>query len=333
MIDTHSLSLITNEKEPLKSGDALYRKKISKFGCLFNHWGMCAGKDSSGVTWIIENQEGIGIRLVPLDDFLYNYPYKIKPFKGDNRQEAINRAFDMHGQSDVYKLIKFNCEHFVNYCQNGKAKSSQVRRMFASFAFVILFLISLPIAPIPQIYADTSNIENTEIEFLYNNVILEFSSLLINDLDTEDINFIRDNLENYRICDKDNLRMEFNEVTIIPDLVWTYEDLINFENEFRRIREIPDDTLYIFIMSVSGEYISTNSSNKDSVCGINYKENSISIFPDQLEEHNKGALVLHEIGHILNLDHCDNSNCLMFPYLSTNNNLQSNCLQKIYQRN
>lgn len=64
-------------------------------------------------------------------------PISVRRFKGNDlqRHAAIQRALAANGQR--YNLVGFNCEHYANYVQTGKASSAQVNN-FAGLASVVL---------------------------------------------------------------------------------------------------------------------------------------------------------------------------------------------------
>lgn len=120
----------------LKTGDRLVRSK----GILSKHHGIFAAYEN-GVAWIAENQSGKGVQYVQLSEFLLNDPdtlERIEKFNGTEHQRAsiVPRINNLLGTS--YDLINFNCEHFAEYVQNGKAKSRQVTNTFIGLGLVAL---------------------------------------------------------------------------------------------------------------------------------------------------------------------------------------------------
>lgn len=66
-------------------------------------------------------------------------PLKVRRFAGTvfQRQQAVQRAVAMRGKA--YNLLSYNCEHYANYVQTGKAISAQVSN-FTGFASIALLL-------------------------------------------------------------------------------------------------------------------------------------------------------------------------------------------------
>ena len=95
---------------------------------LIQHHAIYWGKDLNGVHWILENQDYVGIRFIALDNYLKGIfeIKRIERFQGNNyeRTVALKRGEKLLGRK--YDLFNFNCEHFANYLQHGKAFSTQV---------------------------------------------------------------------------------------------------------------------------------------------------------------------------------------------------------------
>ncbi len=82
-----------------------------------------------GHHWIIENKEGIGVRVVTATDFFKDVIEitrieKFKPSTAYSRRHL--KDFALSKIEDEYSLLNYNCESFANLIQYGKATSSQV---------------------------------------------------------------------------------------------------------------------------------------------------------------------------------------------------------------
>lgn len=66
-------------------------------------------------------------------------PIEVRHFAGNvfQRQQAVQRAVAMRGKS--YNLLSYNCEHYANYVQTGKASGTQVSN-FTGLASIVLLL-------------------------------------------------------------------------------------------------------------------------------------------------------------------------------------------------
>jgi hypothetical protein len=111
---------------------------ISKHHCVY------LGADYQGTEWIAENYKFKAVRLIKAADYFETILRieRIQRFQGSpkQRREAVQRALDLVDQP--YSLINFNCEHFAEYVQYGKSKSSQVENVFAGlFALLIVGII------------------------------------------------------------------------------------------------------------------------------------------------------------------------------------------------
>ncbi len=100
------------------------------------HHGIYVGIHN-GVPLVAECQVSTGVRYVRLAEFLKNnvgHLVEVKSFAGTAlaQQQIIPRINALLGTQ--YDLIKFNCEHFAEYIQTGKAQSKQVNFVFGCLA-------------------------------------------------------------------------------------------------------------------------------------------------------------------------------------------------------
>ncbi|KAA2218717.1 MAG: lecithin retinol acyltransferase family protein [Roseobacter sp.] len=104
--------------------DAIVAKKRNGLGRILDHYVVYLG---NGV--FIGNLKG-AVKIIPeneLMELLQEYePVRIRKFRGSHFdiQNAIKRAYQKLGQR--YSFLGFNCEHFANWVQYGKERSSQV---------------------------------------------------------------------------------------------------------------------------------------------------------------------------------------------------------------
>lgn len=116
---------------------------------LSKHHAIYLGVDNLGTEWIAENYKFKGVRLVKATMYFQKGKLiKVKKFHGSYQQRisAVKRALSLLGKS--YDLIDFNCEHYAEYVQNGKAKSEQVQQVvdalkFAAAAALIVGLVNI----------------------------------------------------------------------------------------------------------------------------------------------------------------------------------------------
>lgn len=127
-------------KYRLRLGDRLVRHK----GVFSKHHGIYIGIHN-GVALVAENQLGEGVQYISLSEFLLNEPSnlcRVERFKGTEyaRQNIIPRINSLIGTQ--YDLINFNCEHFSELIQKGKAESKQVQNAFAT-GILGLFILAI----------------------------------------------------------------------------------------------------------------------------------------------------------------------------------------------
>jgi len=95
---------------------------------IVQHHVIYLGQNHQGHHLIAENKIGFGVRLVTTEDFFKDVieVTRIERFKGSNyeRKLAVQKALSKCGLP--YDLINYNCQHFANEVQYGKAESEQV---------------------------------------------------------------------------------------------------------------------------------------------------------------------------------------------------------------
>lgn len=115
----------------LKIGDLIVRQK----GPFSTHYLVWIGWHN-GIQVVAENQSGIGVRYVSLQEALAGNPIKrFEPFGGTEYQRhlVVGKINSMLGKK--YDLVVFNCEHFARWISTGKIESKQVK--IASNIFLI----------------------------------------------------------------------------------------------------------------------------------------------------------------------------------------------------
>ena len=91
---------------------------------LYTHHGIYAGDD-----YVLHKDFG-PVRLDTLAYFARGRAAKIVPAAAGDFAPAIvlARALSRLGEKTRYCPLRDNCEHFVTWCRNGKAESTQVKR-------------------------------------------------------------------------------------------------------------------------------------------------------------------------------------------------------------
>lgn len=126
----------------LKPGDKVEVPK-SNFN-LVQHHVIILGQNFQGQDLIAENVAGLYVRIITAEEFFLANPKitRITRFNGSNfdRRVAIERALKKVGSP--YDLINFNCEHFANYVQKGKATSDQVGWGFLILGIIVIAVLA-----------------------------------------------------------------------------------------------------------------------------------------------------------------------------------------------
>lgn len=113
------------------------------------HHAIYLGCDEYGRHLLIENKDGIGVRVVTAETFFIGVTkitrtQKFTPRPGYSRQDLVNYALSKRGRK--YHLMTYNCEHFANEVQNRVVKSQQVNVGFGVVAGFALLLMGGAIA-------------------------------------------------------------------------------------------------------------------------------------------------------------------------------------------
>lgn len=103
---------------------------VGRHGGFVDHYLVYMGKDHYGRDWFMANIEQgvVWMDLAYLNGRAHEFFFKrVRRFEGDwnQRQAALRRAESRNGET--YSLVSFNCEHYANYVQYGKASSQQVQ--------------------------------------------------------------------------------------------------------------------------------------------------------------------------------------------------------------
>jgi hypothetical protein len=110
---------------------------------MIEHYIVFLGCDELGNEWFAENNNVVGVRIIQAKDIRNDLIQvnRVKKFIGTNHQRmlAVKRALQEAGRP--YSLINYNCEHFSNKVQTGKASSRQVAWGFGIAATIALVLI------------------------------------------------------------------------------------------------------------------------------------------------------------------------------------------------
>lgn len=112
-----------NNLHNLNVGDRLVREKL----VFSTHHGIFIGYHN-GQYLVAENNNPSGVRYVTYNQFLNgNRLVRVEPFRGSEyqRQQVIPFINSKLGTS--YDLTRYNCEHFANEVQTGRAFSKQVQ--------------------------------------------------------------------------------------------------------------------------------------------------------------------------------------------------------------
>ena len=117
-------SIQTAEKLKLKPGYHLVAQRI-----LYTHHGLYIDEG-----YVAEYSLDYGVHLILLDEFIADSKLRLRSH--DNAQytpkEAVERAKSRLGECN-YNLLFSNCEHFVNWCIEGKEYSRQVDNILGIF--------------------------------------------------------------------------------------------------------------------------------------------------------------------------------------------------------
>ena len=100
-------------------GDRLVREKG---GIVTKHHAVYVGNG-----WVAENQVKVGVRYITVQRFLREGKLvRVERFGGNywQRQTVLQRVESLIGES--YRLLSYNCEHFVNEVLHGMPKSQQI---------------------------------------------------------------------------------------------------------------------------------------------------------------------------------------------------------------
>jgi hypothetical protein len=206
---------------------------------------------------------------------------------------------------------------------------------YVFIAFLISILFSSCISPRNQpLYSldNTTILDHMEIEI----VPVEGSTV-----NSAVITSLINNLNDYRICSRDNIIVYLRSPVHSNKRSWSHADVVAFEDQHRIIwdRNNQDRHLKLFISCLPGTYTEKGLTD---ISGLVYGyRNTISLFQGCFER----SVLLHEIGHIIGLvdnstrgnppvnivrpNHCNNSKCVMFWVVSRDAIFDEKCINDI----
>ena len=115
---------LTTLKNSLQKGDII---TMGWYAFPVEHYGFYDG------VGIYENRMGHGVKYISLDDFFKRYDYwKIKNIHKANRSdEEINKMVARARQElgKEYKVLTYNCEHFIDLVNGSKLYSESLSRL------------------------------------------------------------------------------------------------------------------------------------------------------------------------------------------------------------
>lgn len=90
--------------------------------------------------WIIENKDGIGVRLITMREFfkegvIITRIEKFVPRENYSRYDLLQFSLSLIGKR--YYLWQYNCEDFCNHVQHGKPESKQVKNVVIALVVIL----------------------------------------------------------------------------------------------------------------------------------------------------------------------------------------------------
>lgn len=200
--------------------------------------------------------------------------------------------------------------------------------------FLTIFLLSCT-TPTIRFDSDPSTM-------LYASVVIEVIPQKGTAPDQRALDHLKTLLSRYKICNNVAviIRSPVAEGTM-P--VWDRKSVRVFERKHRKLKITRPDArhLVIYISYLKGNYL---QGDLDGLAGLQYGDTSICMFVDHFRPEKEGAVLLHEFGHLINiakdregppgnpdrLNHCNNSNCVMFWTIGdSSGKMDDECRQEI----
>lgn len=81
------------------------------------------------------------VKRVKLKTFAKGQPILVYPLPGDDPKVIVSRAKSRLGEK-TYSALEWNCEHFVEYCRQGRAGSDQAKTIKSLSSILAIALLA-----------------------------------------------------------------------------------------------------------------------------------------------------------------------------------------------
>lgn len=201
---------------------------------------------------------------------------------------------------------------------------------------ILLISLCLNCASSPEI--------STTTPYVYDSVTFEICAIGSASLpDPDSLKFLASKLNEHKICQLSAISfLSHNTSDPLSFPVWSTPALNTVEIRNRKIRDPnpKDKNIFIFVMYVSGDYVSPTLTN---LSGLQWGT-TIAIFEDRMSDIYEGSTLLHEFGHSMGLTrertespanpdrprHCNDSSCVMYWIITRRDaDFDSECIKEI----
>lgn len=162
------------------------------------------------------------------------------------------------------------------------------------------------------------------VSYLYHSISFDIAYVGTAEPDHGALDKFREALAYERICSVSSTHFSFRRAELMDTMrVWDISIASSFEcvNRGKSSPTSRCEDLSVFVAYVPGTWLPPTEPGYVT-CGYTYKAASFIVLVDSFDRSKEEvALLLHEFGHILDLDgelHCSNENCLMFKHVRQN---------------
>lgn len=197
------------------------------------------------------------------------------------------------------------------------------------------YLILLPVVAVLNCTVPQPVVPSTP--FLYDSIVFDIAYVdSLAEPRRASLDLFRHVMDEQRLCGRQNVTFTVRRGSSLSEtLIWNVDMLQTYQmlNRGRPSSSSDISDMAVFVSYVHGTFLPPSTPGR-TVCGYTYGAASYSALVDHYDRGNQEtALLLHELGHVMNLpggDHCESTKCVMYEFVRNDDaRFCASCLERI----